>query len=521
MDMRAALRTAVLLALGISAVVMMLHRFASFPGLHGDEAWAGLRALEHTERGLFTLHGMRYYAGSLYPYVLSLVFKAQGASVASLRLPGLVLNLTGLALLLAVLFRHSTRSAGLFIALSCTSLLLLLQTRLAWEVMAWNLFGQACLISVAYVFLARGRPSAPVAYLFFVVSILGALNHFVFVSWNLAFALASAVLWWNGRASAPASRFFLLNVLGLAAVLIVCVVMWRVDDETFQSHSAAVLTSLVVLPLMATGFWVALPPALERLTQAVQSWRSASVEGSHMRKPRIRTLAAVALAPFVIMHTIGFSSALGNDLLYRRMFGYVPPLALRLAGLVFVAVVIGTVAVACVRATRTFGSDPTDAHGAFWALLLPFYAAGVPLFTSRESARHYLLLTVALFYAGAVLVPRYLPRLHARLLAVALVFATATQALAWWNLSAPPRPPLDFRVGWRKETSKHLLNISAVYELLKREGICRYEAEFFIKEPLEFLRKADGVDCANPALATITYCPACEETFFYSVSATR
>lgn len=67
------------------------------------------------------------------------------------------------------------------------------------------------------------------------------------------------------------------------------------------------------------------------------------------------------------------------------------------------------------------------------------------------------------------------------------------------------------------ETSKHLLGIPPVYELLKHEGICRYEAEFFIQEPLEFLRQAEGWDCANPTLATIEYCPACEATFFYSV----
>lgn len=89
--------------------------------------------------------------------------------------------------------------------------------------------------------------------------------------------------------------------------------------------------------------------------------------------------------------------------------------------------------------------------------------------------------------------------------------------MAWWSLNSPPRPPLDFRTGWRRETSKHLLSTAPVYELLKREGICRYEGEFFIREPLEFLRRSDGWDCANPAPATIEYCSACEATFYFSV----
>lgn len=495
----------------------MLYRFASFPGLHGDEAWAGLRALDHMDRGLFTLHGMRYYAGSLYPYVLSRIFEARGASVESLRLPGLVLNVAGMGLFLLLLLRQSKRSAALFLALSCTSLLLLLQSRLAWEVMAWNLFGQACLVAVAQVFLARQRPSALLAWLFFTVSVLGALNHFVFVSWNLAFALASAVLWASGRDSAHTSRFFLLNALGMAAVLTACVLQWRLDDETFQRHPAVVLTVLAVLPLIATGLWVALGPGLERLTGPVRAWSARWLQGLGANRKRGRILAAVVLTPFVGMHTLGFSSALSNDLLYRRLFGYEPPLPVRVAGFLFVAGAVATIGIACVRALRAYVSGAPDAHGAFWAFLLPLYAACFPLFTSRESARHYLLLTVALFYAGAVLVPRYLPELRPRLLAGALVFAAATQGLAWWNLTSPPRPPLDFRVAWRKETSRHLLNITPVYEQLKREGVCHYEAEFFIQEPLEFLRRADGWSCTNPAPAAIEYCPTCETSFFYAV----
>ncbi|WP_224367537.1 hypothetical protein [Hyalangium versicolor] len=515
MNTRAVLSTALLCVLGTSAVVMMLYRFASFPGLHGDEAWTGLRALEHTERGFFTLHGMRFYAGSVYPYLLSLVFKARGASVESLRLPGLALNLAGLGILLALLLRHSTRSAGLFLALSCTSLLLLLEARIAWEVMAWNLFGLACLAAVAHVFLVRGSPSALAAYLFFAVSMVGALNHFVFVSWNLAFALASAVLAWSGRAGAPASRFFQLNALGMAVVLVACVLQWKLGDEAFQSHSTFVLVALVALPFLATGLWVVLEPVLERLLRAVQTWRSGRVEGSLGRRSRRWWLAA--LVPFVIMHGVGFSGVLGNDVLYRRLFGYVPPLGLRIAGLAFVAVVLGTVAVACVRTVQTFWAEATDAHGGFWAIVLPVYAACFPLFTARESARHYLLLTMALFYAGALLVPRYLPMFRTRLLVVTLTFAAITQAVAWWGLRSPPRPPLDFRIGWRRETSKHLLSISPVYAMLKREGICRYEGDFFIHEPLEFLRRSEGWDCANPAAATIEYCPNCESTFFFSV----
>ena len=248
MGPRAALQTAVLFALGLSAAAMMLYRFAAFPGLHGDEAWTGLRALDHVDRGFFTLHGMRYYAGSLYPYVLSRVFEARGASVESLRLPGLVLNVAGLGIFLALLLHHSKRSAALFTALSCTSLLLLLQARLAWEVMAWNLFGQACLVAVAYVVSGPRETECPCR-----VAVLRGQRPGGAESLRLRLleprvraGFRRALV--EQPARSTASRFFLLNVLGMAVVLAACVLQWLLDDETFQRHPAAVLAVLGVLP---------------------------------------------------------------------------------------------------------------------------------------------------------------------------------------------------------------------------------------------------------------------------------
>src|SRR6478672_9397638 len=73
----------------------LLVRLNSFPGLHGDEAWVGLRALEQQTRGMYG------YTGSLFPEIVSQVFSIIPASVGSLRLAGAILN--GLALGLAAL----------------------------------------------------------------------------------------------------------------------------------------------------------------------------------------------------------------------------------------------------------------------------------------------------------------------------------------------------------------------------------------------------------------------------------
>ena len=58
-------------AMAVMTAALFL-RLPSFPGLHGDEAWVGLRALEQQANGMFTLRGMNGYTGSLFPQLVAL-----------------------------------------------------------------------------------------------------------------------------------------------------------------------------------------------------------------------------------------------------------------------------------------------------------------------------------------------------------------------------------------------------------------------------------------------------------------
>src|SRR5207244_10034055 len=53
------------------AIAMLAFHFATFPGLHGDEAWFGLFALRVRDAGLFTPSGMNWYTGSIYGWLVS------------------------------------------------------------------------------------------------------------------------------------------------------------------------------------------------------------------------------------------------------------------------------------------------------------------------------------------------------------------------------------------------------------------------------------------------------------------
>src|SRR5882724_2651512 len=78
-------RLGALVLLGLIGIELVF-RLALFPGLHGDEAWAGLRALDFGASR--TLHGMTDYTGSLFVHLIAAQFFVSGASVFNLRLPG-------------------------------------------------------------------------------------------------------------------------------------------------------------------------------------------------------------------------------------------------------------------------------------------------------------------------------------------------------------------------------------------------------------------------------------------------
>src|SRR5215472_3045281 len=85
-------------------------RIASFPGLHGDEAWSGLRALEIAQSGVSSVHGMTWYSGALFPSLVAAAFSLFGPSIFTLRLVGALLNWVALVIAAAAFWNRGRSS---------------------------------------------------------------------------------------------------------------------------------------------------------------------------------------------------------------------------------------------------------------------------------------------------------------------------------------------------------------------------------------------------------------------------
>ncbi len=134
------------------------------PGLHGDEAWFGLRAQQMMSGEARSIHGMTAHSGALFPLLVAGSFKVFGMSVWSLRVPGAVCNVVAIGLLTWLVWNVQRRagSAILLLLLLAGSVLVTAESRVAWEVTALGPLLAAALLALALRILrradsARGR----------------------------------------------------------------------------------------------------------------------------------------------------------------------------------------------------------------------------------------------------------------------------------------------------------------------------------------------------------------------------
>src|SRR5580692_6654998 len=181
---------------------MLTTRLATMPGLHGDEAWFGLRAWKIVTGHGASIHGMNGYTGAAFPYLVSLAFRALGPSQLSLRTVGVVCNLVTLALLASTcaFVRKGREGAIVFLLLAGTSLIVTCELRIAWEVTALNPLVASLLLFTSVAWAddesGGGLPRRTLAFgcmALFLLSALGTFSHFIFVVFCIGLFVTSVV----------------------------------------------------------------------------------------------------------------------------------------------------------------------------------------------------------------------------------------------------------------------------------------------------------------------------------------
>lgn len=501
-------RTAAALGLGLVALMaaQLFWRLGDFPGLHGDEAWVGLFATRLMELGLYTPHEMNTYTGALYGWLVTHAFDRYGTGVWSLRLVGALANpLAWLVFWSAVRRTAGARAALVWAALAATSGIVVLKSRVAWEVYALQPLFVALALSAA-LRLAEGG-GRRWALLLFAASLLGVQNHFIFLSLPLALAAAAALLAARGRAAGAALPAALVNVVLCAALV---VVKPLVSEAAWPSVRVPLLAAFFLAPAAGLASLAAAGPRLADLTAALVARRPA-LAGPWPRRALLGLLGACFW-----FHALAVVEIQSGVAVAQRLAGLAVPWALALPLYAWGAAVVWAAFSDSWRRTED-GAEGLAPAAALLAVLPVVYAAVFILFRNTSSIRYYIVFCHLSLAALAASWPRRPELRRPGALAAAAAGGLGALAVLAAAASGPAdRPPIRFRVGWHREKSHDFLGKSDLYAALERERLCRLRHdESMIDIPILFRQRVKPVSDCDPTRAARTrYCSDCSRPPF-------
>jgi uncharacterized membrane protein len=179
------------LAFGLAGL-LLLYFLTTVPGLHGDEAWPGVRSWEiwHGKRPMI---GMTWYTGPMQQYMLAPLLAVFGRKVLILRLFTVGTSLITLCLYYAVIKRMFNRTVAAFAALTLVSLpSFTAYGRLAYEVFALN---PVLMVGAIFLLLKADECAPPrreILWLLSGISMgLGTWNHLIFLSVPMSLLIAA------------------------------------------------------------------------------------------------------------------------------------------------------------------------------------------------------------------------------------------------------------------------------------------------------------------------------------------
>ncbi len=498
------------------------------PGLHGDEAWVGLRARQIVLGEPSSIHGMNGYTGGAFPVLVAASFRAFGMSVGSLRGVGVALNLATIALLAgaaAVVGRGRGVFALLFLIGGST--LMTSKTRIAWELTACGPVLAALAILTCVLWLrAEERLSRRATTLgslaVFVVNATGVYNHFIFLSFAAALFVATALSVLH-RSGSRGVQLLLVQAVSMANVAVLA----GAKLLLFSTHASVPFAGwIVVAGLVAEAILVGWLLASPRSPVVVlERWLSR--HGARVSKA-LWALVGGGLLAFGGFHLVAFVQTLVNDAVLARLYSEAMPPPLFGASLGFAAMVVVLYARALVLALR---GRLALGDGSYFLLVLPACsAAALSLVVTSNTLRYYMLTNLALIMGA------WVSWLALSRRASHAVFGVIVAYAAWLNAhvvatvrhrdhyesARPIRVDLgleDLRravtqTGQRPAAdpapnrgSAHFLSTLGCFERMRRDGVTAVETTqpFFIKGPLDFYRATRPDGAVAGMTAVINY----------------
>ncbi|WP_276225310.1 hypothetical protein [Niabella beijingensis] len=459
------------------------YKLASLPGLHGDEAWFALKGVEFNQSGIHELQGMNSYTGIFQSLFDSIFFKIFHIGIIEMRVTGVILNLSAIAILYSV-FR-SLRKPKTFIIFSLLlsqSALFLISPRVAWEVNTFTFFSIAVLFASAVRILTNNKRSNGLNHwLFLAANLFGSYNHIIFSCVSLS-ALCAYILWCIHSRSIIKRHFGILLFLNAGNVTALFVVMQANLFKSLQQQLWAPV--LACLALIIEAFVLYHFTNKSSHTDIVPCKLNNNT--SALATIVVHLIIAFCLASFMFYHGIALIDVFSNYRLLMHAYSY--PVSPILETIMTTAAVVLMGSLAYCLANDLFSRKKSPV-----AFFIVIYMGALSFYTERTSFRYYLAISIILilYLAWRASTPgmRKQP-----------LFAAATGMFLCLNLSLITifrsdykiKKALRFQIGnGQVETSAHFLPNQPLIDSLAQNkiGDIRYgSGRYFMEQPILFYK---------------------------------
>jgi len=446
------------------------------PGLHADEAWAGLKAKQFADKGVTQLSGMNNYTGIIEILLADIAFKFFGVGVTQLRIGGIVFNTLGLLLLGYTSFSFRSYKATLFgLLILAQSSLYMTSPRVAWEVNTLTLFFLSILlISLSHILASSDRFKNIWIILFLTSNILGTYNHVIFSCISIA-GFVGVILWSAYYRSGEYRNLIILLFINLFNLVVLFFVM-RYGQRFILSgryYLLPVLCSVMVAELLLYKRLkrIVLPGCLKIA----------------VAKDYVHFFLIVSLIAFIILHGIAFFEVATSYKLLLQVYSFESSLLVKLF-----LTAIGSIFL--FYSILFLWHDIRHSKRSILPFFLIAYLGLFCIYTIHCSFRYYLALYALLAFYTAYKISKGTQGTKMLTISLTLGFFTMSGILYdIYHTDSPPLKAIEFKIGnGQIETSAHFLPKQPVLDFLKKNkiGTVNYlpENAYFLTEPVLFYK---------------------------------
>lgn len=455
-------------------IFIFFFKIGLLPGLHGDEAWSGIKALDFKEEGNYQINGMNTYTGILQALFIKWSFDILGTGVVQMRIIGALLNAIALCVIVRILEIYvSKKQVVIFLIIFGQYALWMISPKVAWEVNTFTLIFVALLLTcISHIHRKKNQCSWYCYFVYLLVSIVGSYNHIIFSSIGLAL-LITFILWSIYTSSDKEYKMFIVFSIALINQVAVLFIMRNYDLKFHYLILILIIIGIIILQALFIKYYnfeISFP--------------------IKFNKPSVFTLKVIIITCILIfagIHGRAYFEVATNYKVVLQFFSYECSILFKIAFIVCGLIISISIILLIFK-------DFANSKFCFLSFLLPIYMFILCLYTSKNSFRYYLILTIiiALYVTWKFSTHNFNFTILLSTFIISHILLNIILIDVF--LSKAPIRAVKFTIGnGYLETSAHFLPKEPLLQYFKNKKVSHINYldidNYFLEQPILFYRK--------------------------------